>query len=50
VYKLPEETINKVLAYLGKQPYEQVHILIAEIQQKVEKVDTISKDKKKKSK
>lgn len=41
MYKLPEETINKVLAYLGKQPYEEVWALIAELRHKAEKSDII---------
>jgi hypothetical protein len=41
-YKLPEEIINKVLAYLGKRPYEEVHLLVAEIRTNAEKLDTIN--------
>lgn len=29
--ELPVELVNKVLAYLGKRPYEEVFVLIAEI-------------------
>jgi hypothetical protein len=41
MYELPEETINKILAYLGKQPYEQVWTLVQEVQQNAKKADNI---------
>lgn len=45
-YKLPEETINKILAYLGKQSYEEVAALVVQIQQEAEKVATIEEEEK----
>lgn len=49
-YNLPIDTINKVLGYLGKRPYEEVSDLIAEVQQNAEKLDIVKPETKKKVK
>ena len=37
-YKLPEETINQILEYLGNRPYKEVSQLIAEIYKNVKPI------------